>query len=129
MIGIAELDKSRLPQNHLFFLSSWGVAKEAIYYPVPEVSAGVYIWHGNFFNGETIAIVGREDMCQDTRKDPLFIGVACEQEFDPAAPFDVYIDSALTLVQGLHGAIDLLNGLRGLPDGRKLNLRFAQGLE
>jgi hypothetical protein len=120
-----ELNDNLLPRNHLLFLSIWGVGKHAIYSTIPELAAGAYIWHGKFIEGETVAIVGREDMCRDSWRDPLFIGIAYEREMDPTTPLDVYINSAVTLVQGLHDAIDLLNCLRGLPNRQRLNLRPA----
>ena len=110
-----------LSRNHLRLLNGWEVSDQPEYAPPCGDSPGLYVWHGIFVKGETIAMMTPEDVCQDYKKDPFFAGLAFEQQpLFSEEPLDVYIATATTLLHGVTNAIEFLNQLRGLPSGERV---------
>jgi hypothetical protein len=121
------LPTSKLAKNYCSFLDAWEVNRKGVFVPPIGELEPVYLWTGKFSRGETVAIVADEQASREILRANLYVGIVDERDYVACTTMDEKLvcqaDTAMNVASGgLRSAIKLLNVMRGMPDGTRLDL-------
>jgi len=106
-------------------MEEWKICSEGVLLPSDGNFSPVVVWSGEFYDGETVVLATEATNGVSRMKCDYFVGLSDEEGYIASDKSPEYhaINATHLASSGLKNALLLLNSLRGLPDGRRLNLK------
>lgn len=116
---------SGLTGDYGLFMEEWKICSEGVLLPSEDNYNPLVVWSGEFFDNETVVLATEATGGISRMKCDYYVGISDEEGFIAVNKSPEYhaINATHLALGGLKNALLLLNTLRGLPDGRRLNMK------